>query len=240
MGEERFYRYAIYFTPEKETPLYEMGSRWLGRDVVTGLTAAPGLPTGIGLEQWREATASPRRYGFHATLKPPFSLAADRDADELRACLRTFAAGHKAYFSPRLMVSALGNFLALIPSEPYPELCQLAADCVEYFEDFRAPASVEDLTRRRHSNMSERELRHLARWGYPYVLDTWKFHMTLTGSLEQELRHNFQQHLGQLFAKQCERPLPVTSICLFAEREPNSDFFLIERAALGRTYDAQY
>jgi len=233
MGEERFYRYAIYFTPEERTPLYEMGSRWLGRDAVSGLAVAPGLPNGIGLHEWREATASPRRYGFHATLKPPFSLAADRDVEQLRVSLRTFAAGHKAYFLPRLMVAALGRFLALIPSEPYPDLCQLAADCVWDFEDFRAPASAKDLSRRRHPNMSERELEHLARWGYPYVLDTWKFHMTLTGSIEQELRHNLHQYLRQLFATQCETPLPVTSICLFAEREPNSDFFLIERAALG-------
>jgi len=233
MGEERCHRYAIYFTPEEETPWYEMGSRWLGRDPVTGLAVVPGLPDGIGLEQWRDATASPRRYGFHATLKPPFSLAADRDAEELRLGLRSFAASRQPHSSVRLRVASLGGFLALVPSGPYPGLCQLAADCVEYFENFRAPASAEDLSRRRHPNLNERELENLARWGYPYVLDTWKFHMTLTGTLEPEVRHNFHQYLGQLFAKQCEAPMPVTSICLFAEREPNSDFFLMERAALG-------
>ena len=231
--EDRFYRYAIYFTPEEKTPLYAMGSEWLGRDASSGLAARPGLPDAIGLDQWREATASPRRYGFHATLKPPFPLAPGRCADELRASLRAFARGRKPHLSPPLTVGAIGGFLALIPSGPYPELCQLAADCVRHFEDFRAPAAAEDLARRRHPKLSPRELEHLSRWGYPYVLDAWKFHMTLTGPLEEEPRRRFHQHLGRLFAPPCETPLPVASICLFAEREPNSEFFLIERAALG-------
>jgi len=233
MGRERWYRYAIYFTPEEKTPLYAMGSRWLGRDAATGLAASPGLSDGIGHEEWREATESPRRYGFHATLKPPFQLADGRSPEELGESLRHFAASHKAFSSIRPMVGALGRFLALIPAGPYPELCQLAAAAVEHFEEFRAPSSPEDLARRRHPGLSARECENLERWGYPYVLDTWKFHMSLTSSLDEEPRRRFHRYLNQLFASPCEAPLPVTSIRLFAEREPNSDFCLIERAPLG-------
>src|SRR5690606_21547575 len=67
-------RYAVYFAPAEDSALNRLASRWLGRCAYTG-TRYP--PTGIGEitpAAQEEITAEPRRYGFHATLKPPFRL----------------------------------------------------------------------------------------------------------------------------------------------------------------------
>ena len=72
-------RQAIYFAPPAGSPLARFGAAWLGWDPEAG-AEVEGLPV-AGLPLPREAlVAAPRRYGFHATLKPPFRLAAGRDA----------------------------------------------------------------------------------------------------------------------------------------------------------------
>jgi hypothetical protein len=76
-------RYAIYFVPPPGSPLACFGAVWLGYDVANGAEPPqPRLPE-IAPERLRNITAEPRRYGFHATLKPPFSLAAGATAEEL-------------------------------------------------------------------------------------------------------------------------------------------------------------
>ena len=86
------HRYAIYGAPERATPLWHFGNRVLGRDAETGENIAQIVPPGFSAEEWHGFTASPRRYGFHATLKAPFALAPGRSEDELHEAVRAFAA----------------------------------------------------------------------------------------------------------------------------------------------------
>ena len=80
-----FVRYGIYVVPK--AALYRAGADWLGWDSETG-RAAP-QPALDGLPESPAAlTASPRRYGFHGTIKPPFRLAAGTDPAALAAALR--------------------------------------------------------------------------------------------------------------------------------------------------------
>src|ERR1700733_10722081 len=120
-------RYAIYFAPAEPSPLDRLGSHWLGRDARTGETMTPDLPASISLEAWRTATESPRRYGFHATLKPPFKLAKGASAEELKEAMARFAETHQAFELPHLSLGTLGRFLALILSTPSATLHNLAA-----------------------------------------------------------------------------------------------------------------
>jgi hypothetical protein len=55
----------------------------LGRDALSGESLSGFAIPGTDAQGWRELTAEPRRYGFHATLKAPFRLAAGLSADEL-------------------------------------------------------------------------------------------------------------------------------------------------------------
>jgi putative phosphonate metabolism protein len=225
-------RYGIYFCPSPSASLYGQGSEWLGRDAQTGATLDPHLPESIRTDDWLKATDSPRRYGFHATLKPPFRLADGVTFDDLRAELHEFALKRSCFHAPVLRVGALGRFLALILSSRSEEFDNLAADCVGEFDRFRAPAGAEETAKRLHDSLTPREREHVLRWGYPYVFDTWKFHMSLTRSLPTEQVAFYERYLGERFAGVCEEPLLVDSICIFHESRPGASFHLLDRAYL--------
>ena len=124
--------------------------------------------------------AAPRRYGFHATLKPPFRLAEGADAAGLDAAAARGGGGF-APFALRLRLGWLGGFLALVPEAAPPELAALAAACVTRARRLPGAAGAAELARRRAAGLDAVEAENLRRWGYPYVLDRFRFHMTLTG-----------------------------------------------------------
>src|SRR5262245_35933258 len=143
-------RYAIYFAPSEDSLLSRAAAAWLGRDPFrTSLTMPDGSVNGFTGDVWRAATAEPRVYGFHATLKPPFHLSDPASEAELVHRLRTFAETRKPFLAPALRVTALSSFLALTLSEPCAPFEALAADCVREFDAFRAAPSDEELARRR-------------------------------------------------------------------------------------------
>lgn len=225
-------RYGIYFSPQPGALLHGLGSRWLGRDAISSETLEPGLTGGLSHDEWMLATQSPRRYGFHATLKPPFRLAEGVTFVELQSELHDFASRHNSFESPQLTVGNLGRFLALVLVEASEPFSALAADCVSHFDRFRAAATKEEREQRMRDSLSAREREHVLRWGYPYVFDTWKFHMSLTGSLPPQVLPSLEQLLHHRFAPACEQPLLVDSICIFHEPAPGEAFRLVDRAAL--------
>jgi len=225
-------RYAIYFCPSPSAPLYGQGSRWLGRDAATGADLDPDLPDHIQHEEWLRATESPRRYGFHATLKPPFRLAENATYEDLQAALHELAKRHVCFCAPPLRIGTLGRFLALTLSASSEEFCHLATDCVREFDRYRLPATEAELAQRLRDSLSLREREYVLRWGYPYVLDTWKFHMSLTGSMPPEALPPLKQYLRQRFASVCGEALLVDSVCIFHESHPEAPFQLLDRVYL--------
>jgi putative phosphonate metabolism protein len=225
-------RYGIYFAPARGVSLHELGSRWLGRDAATGESLDPELPANLAHDFWCRATLSPRRYGFHATLKPPFRLAEGVCFEDLQSALHEFAAARSAFHAPALAVNKLGRFLALTLSETSEPFENLAADCVSEFDSFRAPATDEELAQRLQAKLTLREREHVHRWGYPYVFDTWKFHMSLTGSLSSEDLPPLEEHLRERFRPAECKPLPINSICIFHETHPGAPFRIVDRATL--------
>ena len=72
----------------------------------------------------------------------------------------------------------------------------------------------------------QREL--LAKWGYPYVLDEWKFHMTLTSSIpDKNTRQIFLQTLKAHFSE--FTPVQLTDLCIFMQPDPATPFALMDR-----------
>jgi putative phosphonate metabolism protein len=227
-------RFAIYFSPRREGRLFELGSRWLGRDAMGCHDLDPALPADFSVEEWRRVTESPRRYGFHATLKPPFRLAEGAPYEALRLALCDFAKHHKSFEAPQLQVSTLGRFIALTLSEPSLRFSDFAAECVSDFDRFRAAPTEQELALRLRDSTSPREREHVHRWGYPYVFDTWKFHMSLTGSLPAESLPPLHRMLTHRFESISAQPLFVDSICIFHEPHPGGPFRLIEHVDLER------
>ncbi|MCB1356133.1 MAG: DUF1045 domain-containing protein [Maritimibacter sp.] len=226
---DMFNRYAVYAAPQPG-PLADFAARWLGWDPVAGEAVAH--PEVSGLPRPVEAlTASPRKYGFHCTLKPPFRLADGSSRAALEADLADLAATLPAVVLDGLGLHRLGGFLALTPQGDTRDLERLAGAVVMGLDAHRAPASEAELARRRASGLTPGQEAHLVRWGYPYVLDAFRFHFTLTGKLAPDEAVAVQAALAPLLAPLVPRPFPVDALVLFGEDERGM-FHVLHRYAL--------
>jgi hypothetical protein len=184
---------------------------------------------GISDEAFRQVTAAPRRYGWHATLKAPFTLAPGTDLGQLRAALKTIAASSSAFEMPPLKVALLDDFLAIVPQSRSAEADAVAARCVMELHTLAAPLSATELQRRRQAPLLPAQDAHLERWGYPFVLDEFQLHCSLTGSLKKfspEQVERLQQGAQDWFANL--PPCRFESLALFAEPTQGADFVLQE------------
>jgi hypothetical protein len=205
--------------------LRRKAEQWLGRSVSSD-PVTPGVPVGWTRAAVDAMTVNARRYGFHATLKAPFRLAEGRTPEELNAAVARFAAGAAAAAVPQLTLARLGGFFALVPGARAPGLHALADDVVMAFDDFRAPATEAELARRHQASLTPRQRELLSAWGYPYVLDEFRFHLTLTDRIPQEQRPKVERVLGDWFAPLLGADLPLDALAVFTEAEPGAPFGL--------------
>lgn len=225
-------RAAIYFTPKAEALATSLAASWLGRDAFTGESTPP-------VDKGRASiTASPARYGFHATMKAPFRLADGATPEEIDRRLAEFCATEAGTEIGKLVLRRLGSFLALVPADEEPDLDRLCAAAVRGFEPFRAPLTEAEIARRDPEALSERQRRHLTEWGYPYVFEDFRFHMTLTGRLAPNEAEAVEDELRQRFAPVLDRPLPIDGLALFVEPEPGAPFRVHSRHSFRRTEKA--
>ncbi|MGH6761768.1 MAG: DUF1045 domain-containing protein [Phyllobacterium sp.] len=217
-------RYAIYFTPSSSDPLLRVAANWLGRNAFSGKPVKTPHIRGLGLEQIARITEEPRRYGFHATLKAPFRLAEGfSEADLLRA-LMAFGNANRRVTIPKLEIAPLGKFFAVVPSEPLPELQRFASEIVVAFDRFRAPLTEADRARRKSQKLTPSQAANLEYWGYPYVHDDFRFHMTLTGPIDEKDQPGVEQILADFFAPVLDEPAEISNLALFVEPEPGAPF----------------
>ena len=226
-------RYAAYFAPEQGSPWWEFGSRWLGRDECLGVNKVQHALAQIGPVELREITAQPRRYGFHATLKAPFSLSGSHSAADLTVRLRALAATLKPVLLGPMQAVMLGDFVALVPALVSDELMALAAACVTTLDDLRRPLSEADLARRRVEYFDAREQELLQQYGYPYVLERFRLHLTLSGPLARPTAQRVLQAVAAPVAQlNAAAPLVLDRLCLFVEPAPGQPFQRMADVAL--------
>ncbi len=210
-----FQRYAIYVLPENG-PLAEFGAAWLRWDARSGEVAAPpplpDLPLPLD-----EITATPRKYGFHGTVKPPFQLAPGETEMALRDALRAFCTDASPVTLDTLELAQLGRFLALTPVGGVQKLVDLAAGTVRGLDRFRAPLSDAELARRGQSRLSPRQDALLQEWGYPYVMEEFRFHFTLTGKLPKARAAELRTLLRPILAPVLPTPFIIGSLSLMGE-----------------------
>ncbi|MGO4327680.1 DUF1045 domain-containing protein [Cupriavidus sp. 2TAF22] len=229
------YRYAIYLTPA--APWRDFGARWLGRSAETCAPVAR-ISDDPRLVQW---TRAPAQYGLHATLKAPFRLAPGRTPDGLDAALRAFAPGRQPFAVP-LALRNLRGFLAWCLGDDTganARMHALADAAVREFDAFRAPPSGEEIARRRPEALGPEARRMLAAWGYPYAFETFIFHITLSGMLDEPDQAAaaalLQAHASHLL----DVPMPVRDISLFVQPAPDAPFVAARHYGFdGSTTDA--
>jgi hypothetical protein len=74
----------------------------------------------------------------------------------------------------------------------------------------------------------------LEQYGYPYVLDQFRFHLTLTAPVDTASADRLAPWLADFFAPALRRPIHVSGVCLFVQREPGAGFRLARRFAFAR------
>ena len=230
-------RFAIYFVPPADSTLYRFGAGFLGYDCYTGKDLAPSDTIGLGPSDWTALTQAPRIYGFHATLKAPFHLTPTSTESDLAAELKRFAAAPRPPPAFEPVVRALGRFVAIVPGTTNRTVDRLAADCVAAFEKFRRPLGDDERHKRLDAELSQRQIENLDRWGYPFVFDDFRFHMTLTGSIEEDRqRAEIVALLQGRFAAACGgAPLSVTRLALLRQERPSTPFQVVCHAELTAT-----
>lgn len=217
-------RYALYFSPSKDDPLTGAASIWLGRDAFTGKTYPAPEYEQMGATEQFDLTADPRRYGFHATIKAPFALASSVTEKDLLAVAEEFAARTPAFAIPELVLGQIGRFFALVPGSLHQPLQDFAARVVKSFEPFRATLSEADIARRSPDKLSDSQRANLLRWGYPYVMEEFGFHMTLTGQVPEERAEVMKAILTERFADFTGRPLQISGLAVFTEEARGAPF----------------
>jgi putative phosphonate metabolism protein len=225
-------RYAAYYAPPPGDPLADAAAAWLGRNAWSGAAVAqPNLP---GLA---DVTRGPRRYGFHATLKAPFALKAGAGRSDVEAAMAVLASRLGAVRPVPLSLSIVPGFLALVPAEPCTALDDLAAACVEALDPLRAPLDPDERRRRHAAGLSRRESELLERWGYPFVMDRFRFHMTLSEPLAPDALRALAAAAAAHFGGVLSRPVAVDALCLFVE-PPGEDFRAVARLPLQRARES--
>jgi putative phosphonate metabolism protein len=225
-------RIAVYFTPPADHPLVRTAASWLGRDAFSGARVRRGPVAGFDDAELDALTAVPRRYGFHATLKPPFRVAADHSLDEIRASLAAFCRDRASLTIPALRLAEIGPFFALTAGEAEDEIGAFADAVVRTFEPFRAPLTEAGMAPRRPERLTERQRGNLLDWGYPHVFEDFRFHMTLTGPVPAEHRIRMAWLLRERFASFIGKPLTIDALSLFRESAPPGDFVVDTVVAL--------
>lgn len=227
-----FTRYALYYAPPADHPLSIFAASWFGWDAAAACAVPLETPDGLTAQKQQEAVQTPKRYGFHGTLKPPFHLADGRSYDNLDQALDGVAAKLAPVDMGGFALKRLGGFLALSPINPPPGLGALAETLVEAFDDFRKAPSAEELAKRRAKGLTPRQDELLDRWGYPYVFDEFRFHLTLTGNLDAAQLDRVAKALDPVLTDMLSTPLTVGDIALFGDPGGGQCFQLIKRFPL--------
>lgn len=224
-------RYAIYFTPPADHPLVVAAEAWLGRSVF-GRDAEPRDIGGIKAQERAPLVASPARYGFHGTLKAPFRLREGEDESSLVAALDAYCAKRSPLPALPLAVASLDGFLALTPAAPADALVDLAGEVVRHFDRFRAPLGEADLARRKPERLTPPLRANLEAWGYPYIFDAFRFHMTLTERLGAEDAARVLPVLVAHFGDMLAEPVAMDRLALYVETAAGVPFTCLHEATL--------
>ena len=203
------------------------GAAWLGGDAEAGQEVAhPDVALDVAA-----LTEVPRKYGFHGTIKAPFRLADGVTRGGLEAALAGFCQQTCPVVLDGINVSKIGSFLALTPEGDPFLMRELARAVVCDLDRFRAPLSDAEIGKRRKNGLSKTQDEHLLAWGYPYVMDEFRFHMTLSGPLDVADQAAALAVLKPLFSPYLTEPFTIDSLCLAGE-DAEGRFHLLRRYVL--------
>ena len=221
-------RYSIYYVPDG--PLGKFGASWLGWDI-QAREFVPLLHIENNKIDLTKITEEPRKYGFHGTLKAPFRLNSQKTEKELIADFEEFCRNQPSVCSEKLVLTIIGNFIALAPAKQSERISQLAQNCVTFFDHYRAPLNKKELARKQQKTLTSYQQEMLSRWGYPYVFKDFKFHLTLTGKISKTVSDELMSFLACKINPVLEDRFRIRELVL-ARQEENGMFYQFLRRKL--------
>ncbi|MEL6688018.1 MAG: DUF1045 domain-containing protein [Pseudomonadota bacterium] len=229
-------RYAIYYAPPLQSAFWSAASIWLGWDAARRRPLIQPDINGLADVDLDRLTKRPRRYGFHATLKAPFELTDGMHEDALCTAVKDIASEREPFELP-LKVSTLHDFIALRPDGTFYELRDLHETCVQDLEPFRAMLGAEDIERRRKSGLTRLQDRRMLEWGYPFIFEDFRFHMTLTCRIpDAYLRETIQSALETYFAPYVLSGHHIGGIAIFKQNTREDPFYVLKRFDFGSAH----
>jgi hypothetical protein len=140
-------------------------------------------------------------------------------------------AQHVEPFELPLALDTLGGFLALRPSGDQTAINNLAERCVRELNPLRAPLT-DAAWQRRANGLDEVELALFRDYGYPYVIQRYRFHMTLSARTNNAEEQALREWLTEHGADHWSAHIDALTIC----REPaaGQPYEPIARIALGQ------
>jgi len=226
------YRHAAYFAPKSDSLAWDLGSRWLGRCAFSGKALTQPPIDSIDAGTFHRLTQSPRLYGWHATLKAPFELGLGASLEKLQAAFTQASTIDGGPFHLELQLADVDDFLALVPRQPSAPLNALAERCVRELHSCALPLSESELTRRRAGGLTSQQENLLQQWGYPFVMEAFQFHLTLTGSLrgvDAATRSALLAAANDWFAPLLDHGVAIDAVTWFAQDVQGGDFRWVER-----------
>lgn len=222
---DAYTRYAVFYAPPFGSEFATAGARWLGWDVAEGC-ALPHPDLGLDLAT---VTQTPRKYGLHGTLKPPMRLATPPET--FFDAVETFAQSRPPVDLGQLRLRMLGSFLAIVPNPQPAALGDLAAEVVRSLDPFRAPLSQAEMDRRRAAGLSAGQDALLVQWGYPYVMEEFRFHVTLSGQMDPASMRDVFRAADAWFGPVLAEHHRLSELAVFGE-DSDGRFHLLRRFAL--------
>ena len=187
---KKYSRYAIYYAPPKESSLEEFGRYWFGWDPLNAKLINNkhrinylnrfGIKNLINIDK---NVLIPKKYGFHGTLIPPFKLNKNYSTNTLFKKTEEIAKKFKKFKFYKFKLKKINNFYAFVQNKKNNNINKLSNRLVRELFKFRSPLTKKEIDRRNPSKLSKLQLNILYKWGYPYLMSEFNFHMTLASEV---------------------------------------------------------
>ena len=224
--EKNYKRYAIYYAPIENPELDLFGKCWLGWDPYKGVeTTKSDLSKLPSFKKFSSLVLTPKQYGFHGTIKAPFRLKNEYTYNDLENKVREISKQIHSFYFDQLIIKKLGNFIGLIPTNNL-KINAVSNKFVEELDYLRDELSESEIKKRKPHKLTSNQKQMLFKWGYPYVFNEFKFHLTLTGKLRIEEIDNVYKYLQTILKSVNLRKIHFKSICIFGQKTDEKFYFI--------------
>ena len=187
---KKYSRYAIYYAPPKESSLEEFGRYWFGWDPLNAKLINNkqriNYLNRFGIKNLKNIDKNvliAKKYGFHGTLIPPFKLNKNYSTNKLFKKTDEIAKKFKKFKFYKFKLKKINNFYAFVQNKKNSNINKISNRLVKELFKFRSPLTKKEIDKRNPSKLSKLQLNILHKWGYPYLMSEFKFHMTIASEV---------------------------------------------------------